>query len=172
MRIFTGIALPSEAAAPLQEVMRAMRPDHPQLRWTPEEKLHVPTKFIGEWPEERLQELERALAAISASPLDIRIHGLGWMTTALYAGVEVTAPLNALAASMETALEPLGVAPEQRAYRPHVTLAQTRQRREHKPLPPQYLDAEFASFRATSFHVYLSASGQYTKLKEFSLSAA
>lgn len=146
-------------------VMHELRP-LVDLKWTPEEKLHITTKFIGEWPEQRLADLQGALAGIASPAIPIRIHGLGWMPNALYAGVDAREELKMLAERTEAALEVLGVAREKRDYRPHVTLA----RGKRRATPPA---REFdLRFEATSFYLYLSASGKYTRLNEFPLRSA
>ena len=162
------------------------------LNWIPLEKLHITTKFIGEWPdkpEARLDELKRALASVKApAPVDIVIRGLGRLPRVLYAAVEPNEALTALAAATERACEGIGVAAEDRAYRPHVTLARTRKTAafgkpgtaSEFPRSAQsgfdaVADAEIrrqslvgiGSFRASSFALYLSAGGKYTKLQEF-----
>lgn len=126
------------------------------------EKLHITTKFIGEWPEERLDELKRALGSVkAAAPVDIVICGLGRLPRVLYALVEPNEALTALAAATERAV---GVPVEDRAYRPHITLARSR-----KPIPRiDFEQSTIGSFRASSFALYLSAGGKYTKLQEFS----
>src|SRR6185312_5612447 len=100
-----------------------------KLGWIPAEKLHVTTKFIGEWPEERLEELKRALAVVRRpAPVEIAIRRLGWLPNprsarVLYAGVEASESLTALAAATGRAVAGIGVPAEDRIYRPHVTLA-------------------------------------------------
>ena len=148
-----------------------------KLHWIPVEKLHITTKFIGEWPEERLDELKRALAAVTCPvPVEIAIRRLGWLPNPrsarmLYAGVEASDALTALAAATERAAEGVGVPVEDRIYRPHVTLARTRKRVPLGALRQALAEIELSaigSYRASSFALYLSAAGKYTKLQEFS----
>src|SRR6478736_6125362 len=63
MRLFTGISLPHEAESRMMSLIGELRP-HASLAWTPKDKIHITTKFIGEWPEVRLGELQQALAQI------------------------------------------------------------------------------------------------------------
>ena len=171
MRLFTAIDIPPDVKAALAVVLDKLRP-LAKLKWIPLEKLHITTKFIGEWPDEpeaRLDELKRALSSITGKgPVEIVIRGLGWLPNArrpriLYAGVEPGEGLTALAAATGQAVESVGIAPENRIYRPHVTLARINQ--------TVRLDLEQSSigrFSASSFALYLSAAGKYTKLQEFS----
>jgi RNA 2',3'-cyclic 3'-phosphodiesterase len=169
LRLFTAIDIPPDVKAALAALLDRHR-SLAKLHWIPVEKLHITTKFIGEWPdkpETRLDELKQALASVKApAPVDIVIRGLGRLPRVLYAAVEPNEALTALAAATELAL---GVPAENRAdnrvYRPHITLARTRKRVPHVDLELSTI----GSFRASSFALYLSAAGKYTKLQEFSL---
>jgi 2'-5' RNA ligase len=175
MRLFTGISLPPSASVPLLALTDHLRP-LANLAWTPEAKLHITTKFIGEWPESRLAELQQVLSMVTTGePVDVHIRGLGWMPNpsvplTLYAGVQLTADL---AARTEDLLEGIGILKEKRAYHPHVTLGRIRRKGRD---PIDALQAEIARttldidpFRATAFHLYLSANGTYTKLSDYPL---
>jgi 2'-5' RNA ligase len=177
LRLFTAIDIPADVKARLAALLDRLRP-LARLHWIPVEKLHITTKFIGEWPEERLDELKHALAAVGTpAPVEIAIRRVGWLPNPrsarmLYAGVEASESLTALAAATERAAEGAGVAAEDRIYRPHVTLARTRKRVPLDALKRALSEIELAaigSYRASSFALYLSAGGKYTKLQEFSL---
>jgi len=183
MRLFTAIEIP----APVKDHLRglldhlrpAAKPPVAKLSWTRVEDLHITTKFIGEWPEQRLEEMKLALAKVgSIGAFDIAIRGLGWFPNpsphprVLWAGVIAGSPLQALAHATESAVHALGVAKENREYSPHLTLARIR---EGAPLEALHraIDSlpscDFGSFRATGFHLYLSAAGRYTQLAAFSI---
>jgi len=122
--------------------------------------------------------LTRALSAVrSSGPVEIAIRRIGWLPNPrsarmLYAGVEASEALTALAAATEQAAAGVGVAVEDRIFRPHVTLARTRKRVPLDALKQALAEIELSSigsYRAFSFALYLSAAGKYTKLQEFSL---
>ena len=149
-----------------------------KLQWIPLEKMHITTKFIGEWPEQRLGEMKAALAAVtSASPVDVAIRRIGWLPNpriarVLYAGVEAGEALTALAAATGKATGSLGIPAENRIFRPHVTLARVRDRVPLGELKRALAEIELsaiASYQASSFALYLSSDGKYTKLQEFPL---
>ena len=176
MRLFTAIDIPPEVKTTLAALLDHLRL-LADLRWVAVEKLHITTKFIGEWPEERLDDLKRALAAVACpAPVEIAIRRLGWLPNprsarVLYAGVEASESLTALAAATERALAGIGVPVEDRIYRPHVTLARTRKTVSLDALKRALAEIELSaigSYRASSFALYLSAAGKYTKLQEFS----
>ena len=176
MRLFTALALPGDVQADLAALLDRLRP-LAKLHWIPAEKLHVTTKFIGEWPEERLEELKRSLRTVTTGgrKVDVSIQRIGWLPNPrsariLYAGVEAAESLVALAADTERAAASAGVAAEPRIYRPHVTLARTRTRVPLDALRGALAEIELRDighYTASSFSLYLSAGGTYTKLEEF-----
>ncbi len=152
------------------------------LKWSPVYNLHITTKFIGEWPPPRLPELVARLSEVPApAPIEIDIRGLGWFPNphhprVFWAGVQGNASLAQLAAATEKACGELGIPVENRPFSPHLTLARIKH-----PTPLQALratvsdmeSAEFGSFKAGSYNLYLSKSGPcgsiYTPLHQFSL---
>src|ERR1700733_14933177 len=105
MRLFTGIAIGAEVLDALEQAMRELRPLAP-LNWSPVENLHITTKFIGEWPEQRLPELEAALEKTNPIPaFEVTIEGFGYFPNphrprAFFADVQAEATLAELAAGI------------------------------------------------------------------------
>jgi RNA 2',3'-cyclic 3'-phosphodiesterase len=181
MRLFTAIDLPDAIIETLDSLITKLRPAA-RIAWSPAANFHVTTKFIGEWPEERLDELKDVISRIpSREAIPIRVAGLGFFPNArspkiFWAGVEGPAELTILAADTDAAVETLGVEREKRKYSPHLTLARIRE-----PLALEKLHAaikrmpsdEFGSFIADRFYLYRSQLGRvgsvYTKLSEFTL---
>lgn len=181
MRLFTAIDLPPAIVESLERLIRTLRPTA-RIHWSRADNLHITTKFIGEWPEQRLDEVGKALAGLPPrDPLRIEVRGLGWFPNprsprVFWAGVEAPAALAGLARDTEAALEPLGIAREERAYSPHLTLARIK---TPVPLDPlrQALDrlgpGGFGAFTADSFFLYRSelrpGGSIYTKLASYGL---
>ena len=63
MRVFCAIEIPAGIRTSLRALTDQLRP-LAKLSWSPTENLHVTTKFIGEWPEARIEEVSRALAEL------------------------------------------------------------------------------------------------------------
>jgi RNA 2',3'-cyclic 3'-phosphodiesterase len=180
MRLFTGFDLPADVIRNIERLLERLRP-LARIKWSPTDNMHVTTKFIGEWPEERLGELEDALAGLPPrAPAPVAIRGLGFFPNAksprvFWAGIEAP-DLAGLAADADRALEPLGIQPEKRAYSPHLTLARIKE-----PIPMQPLreaiaklpSVDFGEFTVDRFWLYrsrLTPSGSvYTKLSGFPL---
>lgn len=183
MRLFTGIDLPEEVRERLERLLMHLRPIA-HLKWSPVYNLHVTLKFIGEYPEEKLPELEAALRSVSPrTPIRGEVKGLGWFPNphhprvfwvAVHAGEE----LVTLAHDIDAAAQPLGVAKEERSFAPHLTLARIKD-----PVPLQTLrnaiaqleSVEFGSLLIDRFYLYRSQPGSagsiYTKLSEYPFQA-
>jgi 2'-5' RNA ligase len=158
VRLFTGIAIGGDVMERLGRLLRELRPLAP-LNWSPLENLHITTKFIGAWPGERLEELTHALAEMRPpAAFPVTIAGLVQKPRMLFAGVYAGPELPALAREVEESLNPLGVAREQRAYMPHLTLA----RIGDKPVAAlrghiaNMKNPDFGTFQVTDFHLYES----------------
>ena len=65
MRLFIGIDLTPEVIRSLEELLQRLKPAA-QINWSPPRNLHITTKFVGEWPEERLAELKSVLGTLPA----------------------------------------------------------------------------------------------------------
>ena len=183
MRLFTGIDLPEEVRERLERLLMHLRPAA-HLKWSPVYNLHVTLKFIGEWPEDKLPQLEAALHSMPKRPaVPIEVKGLGWFPNphhprVFWAAIHGGDPLTKLAADTDSALEPLGVAKEGRAFTAHLTLARIKE-----PTPLEALrnavakveSAEFGSFTADCFCLFRSQPGAagsiYTKLSEYPFQA-
>jgi RNA 2',3'-cyclic 3'-phosphodiesterase len=184
MRLFTAIDLPAGIRLRLERLLSALRPEAP-IKWSPLDNLHITTKFIGEWPEQRLEEIHDALSQIApCEPFEISLRDLGWYPNeraprVLWVGVHAGRELTALAEQIETRLEALGVAREERPFSPHLTLARIKH-----PAPLQALrqtverlqPADLGQFRVAHFSLFRSEPGSnasvYRKLRDYRLEAA
>ena len=169
MRLFTGIAPASDVVDQISAVIEGLQP-LAKLRWPPLENLHVTTKFIGEWPEARFDELTGALETVSGTgAIAIALTSFGFFPHSLVIDVHPDDRLIAHAQAVTRALGPLGCPAERRAYRPHITLA----RIPHGTEVPPLRSAQFDAFEAHEFHLYLSepkpGGSVYTKLATYDL---
>jgi 2'-5' RNA ligase len=177
VRLFVALDIPEEVRTALGALIERLRPACRNARWVRVEGAHITMKFIGEVPAEKAEVIKTALAAVPfTSPIKISFHGLGFFPSVrrprvFWAGMEAGDKLGALAATIESALEPLGIVREQRAFSPHLTLA-----RFDSPVDLQHLHTaiaaagplEFGGTIATEFHLYQSVlkrgGAEYTRL--------
>jgi len=128
-RLFVAIRPPESIRDLLVDAMDQSA----DFRWQDDEQLHITLRFVGEVDRPAADDLADALGLIRAPPLQLRIAGVGRFeqrnSGALWAGVEPKPPLAALAAKVERACQSIGLAPERRAFHPHITLARWKGRR-------------------------------------------
>jgi 2'-5' RNA ligase len=123
-RLFAALQVPS----PIGEGLARRQHGIEGARWRPLAALHITLRFFGDVREDRAADLDEALSAVAGTPLDLRLEGVGAFGEgadihAVWAGVQDHAGLNQLAKRCDSAARRVGLAPERRAYRPHVTLA-------------------------------------------------
>jgi 2'-5' RNA ligase len=181
MRLFTALDLPDDIIGKLDDLLTRLRPTAP-IRWCTAASLHITTKFIGEWPEGRLDELKTALSGLPGrNPISVHVRDLGVFANpnkprTFWCGVSAPG-LAELAADTEAALVGLGIAREERDYLPHLTLGRIKDGFDMTALRTTVVAEptfDYGRFEARSYFLYRSearAGGSvYTKLAEFPLS--
>src|ERR1700754_5159271 len=82
MRLFTGLSLAYEVRRNIELLYQSLQP-LAAIQWSPASNLHVTTKFIGDWPADRLGEVKAVLQQINKpKPFAMAIDGFGWFPTA------------------------------------------------------------------------------------------
>jgi 2'-5' RNA ligase len=116
------------------ELRRAAGRAASDVRWVEPARIHLTLQFLGAVPAARVPALEEALreAAAEGAPLGLEVRGAGGFPSARRArvvwlglGGDVGA-LAALVAGVGRRLAPLGFAPEDRPFTPHLTLGRSR----------------------------------------------
>ena len=128
MRVFVALDIDEEIRKRIFEFVEEVRGLAPEVRWVAPQSLHVTLKFIGEKPEDVVAEVEKTLGSITAESFDISFRGCGFFPTAAAArvfwiGIEADPRLAQLAGKVEGSLAGIGIAKEERAFSPHLTLA-------------------------------------------------
>jgi 2'-5' RNA ligase len=188
MRLFVALIIPEA----VRQNLAAMRRDFPaiasQLRWVPSQNFHVTLKFIGSVPSERLPPIIEALRRVSlVDRVQLRIRGVGWLVNAktgvmLFAFVQDSKPLTALATAIDQQLERLGFTPENRTFMPHLTLVRASRdlpanfQTALRELAEQHKQYDFGSVTPEEFHLMesktLAAGPIYSKIQSFPLVTA
>ncbi len=180
MRLFVALELSDAVRAAVLNLVDLLQRARADARWMRPEGMHLTLKFIGEVPEEELAPIRQALSTVrSAKPVAMEFRGLGYFPNdrrprVLWVGSEASENLAELAAQMEAALEPLGIARENRPFVPHLTLGRFKssQRLEHLQKEIAALPStEFGQVETGEFLLFqskLSPKGaEYTKLERF-----
>jgi 2'-5' RNA ligase len=139
MRAFIAVDL-SDAIrtqiATLQQELALLGLQEGTLKFVDPKQAHQTIKFLGEVPDESIERIKAALAAIRHEPFEIRLRGVGFFPQAapekartirvIWVGIEEGgAQMKALQEGVESALHALGFPPEQR-FNAHVTLCRVK----------------------------------------------
>ncbi len=172
MRLFVAVTPPPDALAELDGAVGALRADWPGLRWAGLDKWHVTLAFLGEVADERLPDLTERLerAASRQRALRLRCGRGGAFPSPAKARVlcahidgepQVLSDLRRLAASVAAAARRAGAPPpdEGRRYRPHVTLARSKQPANLGPLVEALSGFSGMAWDATTLELIKSQTG-------------
>ncbi|TMA34522.1 MAG: RNA 2',3'-cyclic phosphodiesterase [Deltaproteobacteria bacterium] len=138
LRLFFALELGSAVRARAARIAAALR-EHAgsrDVRWVREESLHVTLRFLGSTDPARVADLAReigtatrGIAPFSASLAGVELFPSPRRPRVVALGLEPRGALAALAAAVERGAVAAGFAPEDRPFRPHLTLGRTRDHR-------------------------------------------
>jgi RNA 2',3'-cyclic 3'-phosphodiesterase len=194
MRVFVALDIDDAIRQRIRRFMEGVSGFAPDARWVRPESLHVTLKFVGEKPNDAVEEIKRTLSAIRAEPIEVSFRGYGFFPTAkaarvFWIGIESGPRLPALAKAVDEATFAFGIPKEDHPFAPHLTLARgggrsgaPRWRKDDTPnknfqrlqgklaaLPTP----DFGTMAAHEFFLYQSQLSQggsrYTKIASFAL---
>lgn len=133
-RLFVGLRPPPAIRALLLSATGGIA----HARWQSDDQLHLTLRFIGEVDGRMADDIATALGQIHAAAPTIAINGVGRFdkagrTDTLWAGVAPHDAIAALHRKVDHALNRCGLAPEARAFLPHITLARLPRSAGHGP---------------------------------------
>jgi 2'-5' RNA ligase len=173
-RLFVAIRPPGVIRQRLLGIMGGV----PGARWQEDSQLHLTLRFIGEVDRHQGEDVAASLASVRHEAFDVALSGVGHFDKrgkgALWAGVAPHDALKNLNKKVEQACVRAGLAPDTRAYHPHITLA--RLGRAAGPVEPfieRWAGLASPPFTVESFYLYESRLGSegafYTMVEEYPL---
>lgn len=154
MRAFVAIDLPPAVKDALEALQGALTVGRPVLP----ENLHLTLAFLGEQPDDLLEEAHFGFEALQAPAFELQLVGLDTFgnrePSALVVGTAENEALARLHKKVRGTLRSAGMVLERQRFRPHVTL--TRFRRGLSPMNLERLRAFLAAnahFRLGPFPV-------------------
>src|SRR5260370_14114373 len=163
MRVVIALDIAANIRQNITEYQERVRGLAPDAGWAQPESLHVTLKFIGQASDTRMQEIKNALSAVQAVPFAISFQGVGFFPDpksprVFWIGMSAGEALPQLAAAVYAALAKLGIAAEEKAYHPHLTLARAGSvpgaRHQLQPLASADAPPQFGTMMAREFWVY------------------
>lgn len=135
IRAFIAVTLPPEVRHFLTGLQRKVKQtaDVP-VKWVETENLHLTLAFLGNVDEAKMPDISKALhaAASGVRPLTLKVAGLGVFPSPrrpriVWAGLTGDVPeLQRLQRAIVDCLGPLGFSPDDKPFRPHLTLGRVR----------------------------------------------
>lgn len=148
----TFIAIEISLPEDLRALLQKLRSMGPAVKTVDADSTHVTLKFLGDTPGDLLPDVGKILETVAGeqSAFDLELTGVGafphwWRPQVVWVGLSPREPLQKLAERLESELEPLGFAREQRSFHPHLTLARI------KAKPPKELKELADAHETTSF---------------------
>lgn len=120
MRLFIAINLSDEIKDALIDAQNALYDYGVSGNYTDEENLHLTLAFIGDYPD--AQPVLDALATVTFTPFELRLDGMGCFGDLWWAGMEDSAPLNAVVRRIRRALAEHDIPFDRKRFAPHITL--------------------------------------------------
>lgn len=168
-RLFVAIRPPRLTRERLLSLMEGVS----GARWQDDDQLHLTLRFIGEVDRHQAADLAAALASVAHPRFTLRLQGAGRFTRgsragSLWIGVTPHDEVAALHARIDGACRRAGLAPDGRAFHPHITVA--RLGRSAGPVEP-FLEVAAATtsmpFAVDYFALYESELGSAGATYEF-----
>ncbi len=136
IRAFIAIDLPADVKAALGDVAAALAAGVPRgaVRWVRPEQIHLTLRFLGDTPIDRLPALAAALDDVAGrqASFALRLTTTGCFPNAhrprvVWVGLGgEAAALAALVANLNATLDALGLPPEDKPFRAHLTLGRVK----------------------------------------------
>lgn len=157
-RLFVALRPPALLRSRLIAAMGGI----PAARWQRDDQLHLTLRFIGEVDRHAGEDIAAALGAIYFPRFMLALDGIGQFdrkgrVDTLWAGVTPHDEVARLQAKVTQALARVGIAPEQRAYLPHITIARFGRAAAPAAVPAGTISSE--AFEMTEFCLYESVLG-------------
>jgi RNA 2',3'-cyclic 3'-phosphodiesterase len=181
VRLFVAMDVPEETRRALRGLIGQFALICRGARWVNAEGLHVTLKFIGHVDDALLPKIKEALSGVERErPISIAFREFGFFPNerrprVLFVGIQADKELEPLAKEVEERLVPLGIAKEERAFRPHLTLARFKTNEglaELRKKIASIASQDFGGSAVKEFYLYqsvLKSSGAvYTKLSTHS----
>lgn len=133
MRTFIAIDIESEIKKTLSVLVGNLGRIGGNIKWVREQGMHITLKFLGKIESAKTSEINTILRKVSRDyrPFSLKIKGCGYFPheknpRIFWIGVEAEESLYLFQAQLEKELEKIGFSPENRTFRPHLTLGRVK----------------------------------------------
>jgi len=181
IRAFLAVDIGPEVRENLRRLQEQLKRSQADVRWVRPEGIHLTLRFLGNILDADLQKLEPVMAAAAAAQAPIELTVAGWgmfpnpqRPRVLWVGLpQGREKLSQVAETLERGLIQAGFGPEDRPWKPHLTLGRFQSPRNLETLTKALAKAgervygRIQADRLTLFQSQLQRGGAvYTVLRE------
>ena len=186
IRSFIAIDIPQQNRDLLSEIQAQLKQSRAGVRWVRPGSIHLTMKFLGNVHPAQIDDIAEVAAQVVQAELVLTLvlAGLGSFPSqrnprVIWVGIQGEVErLIRIQARLEQDLVPLGFAPEQRGFRPHLTIGRVKDKRNRQALSDAMAEMklpEFNSFDVAEIILYKSdlrpTGAIYSKLHRMPLAA-
>ena len=184
IRSFLAIELPATVQTKIGKIEEDVGSTSADVRWVSPGKIHLTLKFFGNIEESKIDSIVAAIKGPigTAKPFHLSVRGTGAFPNlknprVIWIGlVDAEGILAPLQKEVESSLEKIGFEPEDRPFRPHLTLGRVKSNRGKEELigsVEKYREEEIGTFQVEKIVLFksdLTPTGPiYTPLREVRL---
>ncbi len=129
IRIFYALIIPDEIINFIISLRNDLSKNSTNIRWEPEEKLHITLKFIGDVDEKKLTDIHKELLEIEKEVhyYKCQLKNFEFLyrngkPSILWMGLIVEPTLDKLVNKLNSIFKSFGIEEEKRKFKPHITL--------------------------------------------------
>lgn len=166
-RLFIGLSFEESLKRQIQDVVKKLKVNADkkdlQVKWTPEENIHLTIKFLGETDVDGIEALKSKLhkLAKSLSPIQLKIRGMGGFpeetqARILWLGVQNKSTLRGLQSIVENTMIDMGFEAADQNFIPHITIGRLRNKKNIVDLISPFVRNEFGKAKITKIRLFES----------------
>ena len=151
IRTFIAIPVPEPVFVLQGNLKNTISKKTGKVRWVKRDQLHLTLKFVGDTPEESIDDVRGVMQKVSnqMTPFKIFIQGVGCFPKierprVMWVGLDGEIDkLNQLVTAVHDGLDPLGFPRDEKEFHPHITMARAKY--------PQKKTPDISSFLNTTY---------------------
>ncbi len=151
IRTFIAIPVPESVFKLQSNLKNTISEKTGKVRWVKRDQLHITLKFVGDTPEESIDDVRSAIKIIAdnTKPFEIFIQGTGCFPKierprVMWIGLNgALGQLNQLVKNIHNSLDSIGFPKDEKEFNPHITMARARYPQKKTPDISSFLNANF-----------------------------
>lgn len=128
MRLFIAVNFSEEIRGTLLKAIQEIKSQAISGNFTRPENLHLTLAFIGE--SDHIKEIQKVIDSLNAHAFELTIGGFGHFGNLHWVGIDNNPELKVLAENLRNGLRDSGFNIEDKAFKPHITIARELQTNE------------------------------------------